>query len=312
MDLKEYLITEFVGDYLERHLTRREALQRLAAVTGSMAMAASILAACGPQAPAPQATAAAPASTAVPPTAAASTPNAPASDASIQAQDVQFPGLGGVTLMAHLARPQGNGPFYAVLVCHENRGLTEHIKDVTRRVAKAGYVGLGVDLLSRLGGTEKADPGQIAGALGNANEAQMVGDFISGWEYLKTQPFVRKEGVGMVGFCFGGGMTWRVATALPDLKAAVPFYGPGPDDLAEVANIRAAMLGIYGETDRFINPGIPALEAELAKHNKTFEKIIYPGAGHAFYNDTGRSYHAEAASDAWTKTLAWFDRYLKT
>lgn len=314
MELKDYLISEFVEDYIERHLTRRQALQRLAGVTGSMAMATSILAACGPQQPpAPRATAAATAaatSTAAPPTATPSTPNVAANDPAIQAQDVQFPGQG-ATILGYLARPQGNGPFAGVLVCHENRGLLEHIKDVTRRVAKAGFVGLSVDLLSRQGGTDKVAEAQVPGILGNADEAQMVGDFVSGWNYLKTLPYVRKDGAGMVGFCFGGGITWRVATKLPELKAAVPFYGPNPRDLSDVANIKAAVLGLYGELDQRIDAGIPAIEAEMKKNNLTFEKIIYPNANHAFHNDTGQSYNAAAARDGWAKAMAWFDKYLK-
>lgn len=223
---------------------------------------------------------------------------------------VEFPGEG-ATLMGYLARPTGEGPFPVILVCHENRGLTDHIKDVTRRVAKAGYVGLAVDLLSRQGGTAAvADPAQIPGALGQAPEGQPVQDFQSGLRYAQSQPFVDKAKVGMVGFCYGGGVTWRVATKTSELRAAVPFYGPAPA-IADVPGIQAAVLAIYGELDQRINAGIPEIEAAMQQNNKTFEKQIYPGANHAFHNDTGRNYKPDAAKDAWAKTVAWFDRYVK-
>jgi carboxymethylenebutenolidase len=114
----------------------------------------------------------------------------------------------------------------------------------------------------------------------------------------------------MVGFCFGGGITWRVATKTPELRAAVPFYGPNPP-LEDVPGIRAAVLAIYGENDANINRGIPAIEEAMKANGKIFEKIIYSNAGHAFHNDTGANYNPEAARDAWAKTLAWFERYLK-
>jgi carboxymethylenebutenolidase len=129
--------------------------------------------------------------------------------------------------------------------------------------------------------------------------------------YMQSQPYVQKDRVGMVGFCFGGGVTWRVATKMPELRAAVPFYGPNPP-LEDVPQIRAAVLAIYAERDQRINQGIPAIEEAMARHGKTFEKIIYPNADHAFHNDTNpQRYNAAAARDAWAKTLAWFDRHLK-
>jgi carboxymethylenebutenolidase len=231
-------------------------------------------------------------------------------DPLITASDVQFPGDGS-TLLGYLARPRAGGPFPIVLVCHENRGLTEHIKDVTRRVARAGYVGLAVDLLSRQGGTAKvADAASIPGLLSGMSSQQAVGDFENGLRYLQGQAYAVKDRPGMVGFCYGGGITWMAATRLPALRAAVPFYGPIPP-LADVPNIQAAVLGIYGALDQRINAGIPDIEQAMKANNKVFEKIIYPNASHAFHNDTGPNYNAEAAADAWAKTLAWFDKYLK-
>jgi carboxymethylenebutenolidase len=223
---------------------------------------------------------------------------------------VEFPGED-ATLLGHLARPAGAGPFPAVLVCHENRGLTDHIRDVTRRVAMAGYVGLAVDLLSRQGGTPAVDSSQVPGVLSNTPPEQFVQDFSSGWRWLQSHPYVQADRVGMVGFCFGGGVTWRVAIGLPELRAAVPFYGPHPST-DEVADIQAAVLAIYAERDTRINQGIVGIEAAMQTGGKIYEKVIYPNADHAFHNDTGPRYNPEAAHDAWARTLAWFEQYLKS
>ena len=113
----------------------------------------------------------------------------------------------------------------------------------------------------------------------------------------------------MMGFCFGGGMTWLVATKAANLKAAVPFYGPNPP-LEGVVDIGAAVLAIYGGEDQRINAGIPAIEEAMKQHGKVFEKVIYAGTSHAFHNDTGRNYNADTAQDAWARTLAWFEKYV--
>lgn len=362
--LQRYLAEEYVEDYQEGALSRREAIKYLGAVLGSAAAATTLLAACG--APTPvgevQATAgaavvgeativatrdAAGTNTASPlkptettgasplptpeqtraiataavlataDTSATSTPtpapagvNVPADDPAVQASDVTFPSKG-LEVFGYLARPTQEGRLPAILVCHENRGLTEHIRDVTRRVAKAGYAALAVDLLSSQGGFGKvADPEQIPGILSRTPPDELAGYFLSAIQYLQGQPFVNPDQLGMVGFCFGGGMTWLVATKAPELKAAVPFYGPNPP-LDAVPNIRAAVLAMYGENDQRINAGIPAIEAAMKQNGKVFEKVIYPGASHAFNNDTGRNYNPEAATDAWARTLAWFQKYVK-
>jgi carboxymethylenebutenolidase len=231
-------------------------------------------------------------------------------DPAVTASDVQFPGQDNATLFGYLARPASGAAAPVVLVCHENRGLTDHIRDVTRRLAKAGYVALAVDLLSRQGGTGKVSADAVPGALSNINPDQFVQDFMSGWDYLKGQSYAQAERVGMVGFCFGGGVTWRVATKMPELRAAVPYYGP-PPPVEELATIKAAVLGIYAGNDNRITSTAPAVEEAMKKNNKVFEKVIYPGADHAFNNDTGPRYNAQAANDAWGRTLAWFDQYLK-
>jgi carboxymethylenebutenolidase len=137
-----------------------------------------------------------------------------------------------------------------------------------------------------------------------------VEDFKSGWKYLQGQAFADAARVGMTGFCFGGGVTWQVAVHMPELLAAVPFYGPHPL-ASDVPQIHAAVLAIYGELDNRINAGIPEIEAAMAANNKIYEKVIYPNADHAFHNDTGTRYNPEAAKDAWERALAWFETYVR-
>jgi carboxymethylenebutenolidase len=151
----------------------------------------------------------------------------------------------------------------------------------------------------------------VPGLLSGIPQEQIVQDFRSGWAYLQGQSFAQAEKVGMVGFCFGGGVTWLVATRMPELLAAVPFYGPHPP-VEEVANIQAAVLGIYAERDQRINQGIPAIEEAMLANNKIFEKVIYPDTDHAFHNDTGTRYVPEAAMDAWSRTLSWFEQYVRS
>ncbi|HYF63144.1 MAG TPA: dienelactone hydrolase family protein [Herpetosiphonaceae bacterium] len=332
-DMQLYLIDEFVEDYQEGLLTRRDALRRIAAISGSLVFATTLLAACGEAATAsptaagaaatpttgaaaasPTAASAAAASpTAAPPPATPAPPDPEVSvaesDPAIIAQSISFPGQD-ATLMGYVSRPPGDGPFPLILVCHENRGLTDHIRDVTRRLAKAGYAAMAVDLLARQGGTAKIAFEDVAGVLGQLPEGQPAQDFQSALSFLQGQPFADKARVGMVGFCYGGGVTWRVATKTPELLAAVPFYGPAPK-IEEVPGINAAVLAIYAEQDERINAGIPDIEAAMKQNNKTFEKVIYPGVNHAFHNDTGARYNREQAKAAWAKTLEWFGRYVR-
>lgn len=215
----------------------------------------------------------------------------------------------GDEITAYHTQPVQEGTFPAVLVCHENRGLTAHIRDVARRFAQAGYVALAIDLLSREGATDALDPDQIPGLLSNAGAERHVADFSAGFAYLQSLDVVDGERIGMTGYCFGGGVTWDVATALPELKAAVPFYGRGPA-LAQVTNIQAAVLGVYAEQDTRINAGIDALQTALDNAGVTYQFNIYPGVDHAFHNDTGSRYVEEQATQAWQDTLSWFETYL--
>lgn len=320
---QRYLAEEFAEDYEEGRLSRRDALKLIASVTGSLVAANSILAACAPPAeetavPTDSSIVENPPSspTIQPAATSASVLPAPAygtvmpDDPAVIAAEIEFPAGDNTPLMGYMAQPSSGAGSPVILVCHENRGLTPHIQDVTRRFAKAGYVGLAVDLLSRQGGSAAVGEGNVPGALGNIPPDQFVEDFKSGWRYLQNLSFAQADKVGMTGFCFGGGVTWLVATKMPELLAAVPFYGPHPP-MEDVPNINAAVLAIYGELDSRINGGIPQIEEAMAANNKIYQKMIYPNADHAFHNDTGSRFNPEAAQDAWQRTLAWFEQYVR-
>ena len=317
---QRYLAEEFAEDFEEGRLPRREAIKLIAAVTGSLVFAETILAACSPPSPSatlapvsPPVIGAAESTPAV--SASATAPTSPPGtvapdDPEVRAEAVEFAGED-TQVAGYLARPSVDGTFPVILVCHENRGLTDHIRDVARRLAKAGYLSLAVDLLSRQGGSDTVGEADVPGVLANQPPEQFAADFRAGWEFTGSLPVAEAALLGMVGFCFGGGVTWLVATRMPELLAAVPFYGPHPA-VAEVPNIRAAVLAIYAGRDDRINQGIPAIEDAMREHGKVYEKVIYPDVDHAFHNDTGSRYAAAAARDAWARTLAWFDRYVRS
>ncbi|MEZ4861945.1 MAG: dienelactone hydrolase family protein [Caldilineaceae bacterium] len=315
---RKYLIEEFYDDYREGEISRRTFIRRVAFITGSMAATIAAMSAAGckpielPAAtePMPTDTPAAeqPRPTSVPPSDPQSPLSVPADDPDVQGSNVTFDN-GGDEIMAYLARPAAEGVYPAILVCHENRGLNPHIEDVARRFAKNGYVALAIDLLSREGGTAAHDRDAVPGLLTDAGADRHVSDFIAGAEYLQTLDFVDGERLGMIGFCFGGGITWRVATALPTLKAAVPFYGPAPE-LDQVPNIKAAVLGVYAELDERINASKDPLDEALTAAGVTHQMNVYPGVNHAFHNDTGQRYVEEQATQAWMDALAWFAEYV--
>lgn len=232
----------------------------------------------------------------------------PEGDPAVVTGEVIFTSQGD-EIMGYLARPAAEGVFAAVLVCHENRGLNPHIRDVARRFAKEGYVALAIDLLSREGGAAAQDPDQVPALLSGAPAERHVADFAAGFDYLQSLDYVDGERIGMTGYCFGGGITWRCAVALPQLKAAVPYYGPAPD-LEQVPNIQAAVFGVYAEQDERINAGKDALEQALIEAGITHQIKVYPGVNHAFHNDTGQRYAEAQATQAWQDTLAWFEQYL--
>jgi len=294
-DLTPYLVEEFLEDYEQGRLTRRDALRLIGGMTGAALAVQMVDARAQTSAPAMMAPAAAAMRVA-------------ADDPAVVAGSVKIPVNGG-EIAGYVAHPAKPGRFPIVLVVHENRGLTPHIEDVARRLAKAGYVGVAPDLLSREGGTPKLDPDAVPGLLGKQPQGQAVADFQAALTYAKTLPYARPDRVGIVGFCFGGGVAWRMAAATPDVVAVVPYYGQ-PVQAADVPKLQGAVLAIYAGNDNRINAMIPAIEAAMEENHKTFRKVVYPGAGHAFNNDTAGSYNPEAAKAAWDETLAWFGKYL--
>jgi carboxymethylenebutenolidase len=239
----------------------------------------------------------------------------PANDPSVDGQDITFPGVDGATIMAYQARPKGaSGPMPLVLVCHQNRGLNEHIRDVARRYTKEGFMACAVDLLSRQGGTSAiTDPNQFSALLTgpNVNPDQFVTDFASAVAYYKTRPELAQiDKVGMNGFCFGGGMVWRSTEQIAELKAAVPFYGMYPPQERWNA-IKAAILGVYSsDPNDFANARRDELDQALTASGDVHKFNVYPGTMHAFNDDTGPAYNEEQALAAWRDAIAWFHQYL--
>ena len=307
---QSYLITEFVDNYEDGAMRRRDLLERVLHITGSAAAAAATLLALGvkPAHSDPLAAAdyAPPAQT--PPQ---SPLHVPANDPAVIAGPVTFRSSDGATIMAYWARPNAAGRFPAVLICHENTGTSEHFQDVTRRFAKAGYVGLHLDLLSRRGGTEAVPANERGGALtGPGATDQFVNDFKAGMAFLRTQPFVIADRIGMTGYCFGGGVTLNMVAKEPTLRAAAPYYGT-PAFPDELRNARAAVLGVYAGNDDRVNATMPTVEAGLRAAGVPHRLNTYPGAGHAFFRDTGGAYNEAASLAAWRDTLDWFGTYLR-
>jgi carboxymethylenebutenolidase len=230
----------------------------------------------------------------------------------------------GQTMEGYLTQPAATGRYPAVVVIQEIWGVNSHIQSVTDRLPAQGYVGLAPALFHRegravLGLYEEMD--LALARLGRCSDAHIIADVNAAVAYLKNQPYVDAQRIGIVGFCFGGRVSYQAAANIPDLKAAVVYYGgrllqplggSGPSPVEQTANIRAPVLGLFGEEDRNPSPAdVATVEAELKKHQKTHEFHMYPGCGHGFHCDGRSSYRHEAAKDAWGKTIAWFDKYLK-
>jgi len=312
-EYQHYLIQEFADEYNEKHLSRRQLLRRAVLIMGSVPAGMAALAAvgCGGDDDDEAADAAntpeAPTEPVASATSGAPSPAATGTNDTIQNSDVKFPGPGS-DLLGYLSRPPGNGPYPGIVIIHENRGLNDHTKDIARRYAQEGFVGLAVDLVSRAGGS-KADSSQNSGALGNAAIADLIADMRAYVDYLKVLDGVKRGGVGVTGFCFGGGYTFDTAVESPDVKAAVPYYGTCRQ-IDKLATTQAAVLVMYGELDNRITTQAEAVKASLAKNPRPSGVEIYAGANHAFFNDTGGNYNETAAKDAWAKTTAWFRQHV--
>ncbi|WP_095590549.1 YghX family hydrolase [Actibacterium ureilyticum] len=207
-----------------------------------------------------------------------------------------------------MAKPAGaTGPLPAVLVVHENRGLNPYIEDLVRRTAKAGYLALGPDGLTPLGGYPGNDD-QGREMQRQLDPEKLMNDFFAGFDHLLTHEGSTGK-VGAVGFCYGGGVCNALAVAFPEMAASVPFYGRQPD-AASVPRINAPLMLHYAGLDERINAGWPAYEAALKENGKTYEAFIYEGVNHGFHNDTTPRYDAEAAALAWERTLNHFAAHL--
>jgi carboxymethylenebutenolidase len=288
---RRYIAEEIAADCAEGLLSRRDALKRLLMMGLSLTAASALLAACGDDeddagtaAPATTTTAPAPATTA----AGADEPGL-----------VRFDGPDGELIASWAAATDAKG---AVLIIHENRGLTPHFVALPGRLAADGYSALAVDLVSAEGGTAALSEGEAQAALANAPGDRLVADLRAGVDELARRAPGAK--LGVVGFCFGGGMTWQLLAAGEDrLAAAVPFYGPTPTG-ADFSRATAAVLAIYAELDTRVNSTRDAAVAALERAGLEHEVRTFPGVDHAFFNDTGSRHDPDAAAQAYDAVLA--------
>lgn len=298
MAMRDYLIGEVALEHAEGHLSRREALRKLGLLGLSAVAASGVLAACAPAQTPSSAAPAAPAPT---------PPKEPGYDvgaAAARATPITFAGPAG-EISAAYAAPDGT-PKGALLVVHENRGLTDHFRAVTGRFSDDGYVVLTPDLLSRAGGTTAVS--DATAALGGIAAPDLVADLKAGLaELSRRHPGVPQAAMG---FCFGGGMVWRLLDdGAPELAAAVPFYGPVPQNATFDGN-RAAVLAVYAEKDQRVNATRDAAEAALIAAGLTHEIVTVPGADHAFFNDTSPRFDPAAAAQMYRRVLDWYATHL--
>lgn len=306
--LQRYIAEEIATDHVDGLLSRREALRRLALLGIGTAAATTLIAACGQDGQQAQGTAAS--SGAPPQSPPAGTQPAtppPGMDKALPTAPVTWAGPRGELQGAWADATAGDlaAPRGGVLVIHENKGLNDWVRSVAGRLAGAGYSSLAIDLLSEQGGTATfTDPAEATAALGRRAPEDMVADLDSGIAEVSRRTPGGK--VAAIGFCMGGGLVWRLlAAGTPELAAALPFYGPTPDNPDFSGSKDVAVLGFYGELDQRVNATEPVAQAALTKAGLVHELVTEPGANHAFFNDTGDRYDPRAAADAWTRTLDW-------
>ena len=234
----------------------------------------------------------------------------PKDDARIKTEYATVPSpQGNGSIKGYFARPaKASGKLPGVLVVHENRGLNPYVEDVARRLGTANFMAFAPDGLTSVGGYPGDD--EKGGALfGTVDRAKMTEDFVAAANWLKARPDSTGK-LGVVGFCYGGGIANTLAVRIPDLSAAVPFYGAAPA-AADVAKIKAAVLVHHGELDTRLAAGWPAYDAALTANKVPHEGYIYPKANHGFHNDTTPRYDEAAAKLAWQRTLAFFNKNLR-
>ena len=280
-------IINLFDEYTHAPLSRKEFMDRLKKLSGGAALALAALAMLEPGY-------------------AAAATITPEND-DLETEEVSWPG-DGATMRGYLVHPKGKKKRGAVVVIHENRGLTPHIKDVTRRVAQAGYLALGVDALTPLGGTP-ADEDKGRELIGQLDPAKNLNNYLAALAYLRSRRDSNGR-TGAVGFCWGGGLANQLAVHDPKLDAAVAYYGQQAK-AEDAPKIKGALMLHYGGLDQRINAGIPAYEAALKAAGTKYELYVYEGVNHAFNNDTSPArYNAEAAKLAWDRTLRLFKEKL--
>ena len=212
-------------------------------------------------------------------------------------------------MRGYLAIPAKGGKAPGVVVFHENRGLNPYIEDVARRVAAAGYVAFAPDALAPVGGYPGSED-KAREMFNKLEQPKTIENLMAAYPVLKARPECNGK-IGAVGFCMGGLYTNLMATRFPDLLAAVPFYGPPPPNLGDVAKIKAPMLVQLAENDNFVNSKWPALEEALKANKVSYTMRMYPGTQHGFHNDTTPRYDEAAAKLAWQRTLDFFELHLR-
>ena len=267
-------------------ITRADFLKRLTLITGSLALTQSVLSQIENNYAKPGLV----------------------SDQDLFTEYVNYPGVPN-EMKAYIARPKEEKKYAAVIVIHENRGLNAHIEDVARRAAAAGYLAIAPNALAALGKTF-ANEDEARAAFRDLKAEDNLKNFMNAFDYLKTRKDFNGK-TGCVGFCWGGAMSNSLAVNVPDLKAAVAFYGRQPA-ATDVPKIKAAVQLHYGSLDEGVNAGIPAYEEALRANKITYELYMYEGAQHAFHNDTSAArYNETAAKLAWQRTLDFYKKYLK-
>lgn len=278
-------IINLYDQYTHSNINRKEFLKKLALLTGSTALALTVL----PLLENNYAAA------------------APVNEEELSTENITYKGAKG-DMKGFLAKPKGKKNLGAVLVIHENRGLNPHTIAVTKRVAAEGFLALGVDGLSPFGGTP-ADEDKARELIGQLNPEDTLQNYLSGLDYLRKHPDGNGK-VGCVGFCWGGGMANKLAVNDPTLQAAVAYYG-AQAKTADVPLIKADLMLHYAGLDERINAGIPEFEAALKENHIPYQLYIYEGVNHAFNNDTSPTRYNEAAAKlAWERTIGLFKKDL--
>ena len=298
--LRRYIAEEIATDHADGLITRREAMRRLRLLGLSMTAAAALVAACSERQESETPTTETP--TSGPPTSA----QPPGMANALPAMPITWRGPTSQLQAALAQAPNSKG---AVLVIHENKGLTDWVRSVAGRLAGAGFSAMAVDLLSEEGGTGAfQDAAQATDTLAKISPERFTHDLDSSIAELRLR--APGEKLGVVGFCFGGGLVWQLlAAGALRVSAAVPFYGPLPGN-PDFTGVKAAVLGIYAARDTRVTGSRAAAKAALDRAGVLNDMVIEPDADHAFFNDTGPRYSAAASADAWQRLLDWFSHYL--